>query len=1088
MPRKKNGELPLPAGWEMESDFDGRPFFINHSAQITSWVDPRDRFTKPHTFADCVGDELPYGWEHAMDAHVGSYYINHLQHTTQIEDPRLQWRSEQEDMLRSYLGHAQNDLAAKKEIYRVKQERLVIAQEEVQNLNRTVASQWASSRTSLNSTTSTKYDPDLLKADVALARNRVSRLNHEVAQADAEVKFSEQGLRTLQSIDEKMTQHENPSMYSMEEAQQILTRIKTNQKSISASYQHKKQLLQSLAKLRSCSNKGLQESSPRSSEEKLNTGSQTELSWEPHTNPEKHLGDIVRMQAQYDEAFKQVSHLQMQLASVENQIDPTHAESDKDRLLLIQEKDQLLRELRGMSVKGHSDAENQDLQSRIHQLEADLTKAMQVSNQQIAQRLKLNESKTEILQKLADATQLTTYLESQIRGLSMSSLSVSSGSSRGSLGSLSTGSKGSLNSLSISDIYSASSLQDVNLVELHRRVERLLTHVAPTTAAAGSKESLARSSSSPVSSLCSLSPPVSPYEAAPPPSYAQHIQKHWQQPQCSIKSVSPIQEIEGEMAHLTVQQQQQQQQKSVNCCPSVSAAISDESVAGDSGVFEAAYKKTTSTNGEDEPCVECAQIQVKLKYEGVDGRLLIGIEQARNLHSLAFPSHTSQVCIKASLVPSQSDAVTFCTKALKELQSPKFNETFSVAIAENKLASKTLQLYIWCLESTHDAQYCLGSAQVCLSAFDPKHVSLCWHNVLSFHFMLENNPPLATEPSKYDKPPPPYVPKSDKIQQLLEDSSQRLASECQSDNSEAAVAVLKEESSDESTIISSQTSTLTRSRGPSEMDEEQEEEEETEEEEVVEEEEVIVDQDTIKQCQTPMLQALLHEQAMYGTLIPRSDCTETRCAKTGASVIRRSQTFSPVTKVNEYVCKLTRSDSDSSVSTNKRNVGSFQRNTIDRRSVRLKKPQRHSLSPSALDPRVARTSIDLELDLKASEVKLSQLNEDISRLEELKVKLEHAKNTGQMEPDWLCNNEQLQHFLAQTDALLKSKENKRSRGLEERAERLMNRVTRDAKKMRQASVPDVHAFREKMAFFTKMRVSVPAIPSSENEVDAESNS
>ena len=36
------------------------------------------RFTKPATFADCVGDELPYGWEQSYNSVVGMYYINHL--------------------------------------------------------------------------------------------------------------------------------------------------------------------------------------------------------------------------------------------------------------------------------------------------------------------------------------------------------------------------------------------------------------------------------------------------------------------------------------------------------------------------------------------------------------------------------------------------------------------------------------------------------------------------------------------------------------------------------------------------------------------------------------------------------------------------------------------------------------------------------------------------------------------------------------------------------------------------------------------------------------------------------------------------
>jgi len=43
------------------------PFLLCHS-----------RFTKPQTFADCIGNELPLGWEEAYDKHVGAYYINHV--------------------------------------------------------------------------------------------------------------------------------------------------------------------------------------------------------------------------------------------------------------------------------------------------------------------------------------------------------------------------------------------------------------------------------------------------------------------------------------------------------------------------------------------------------------------------------------------------------------------------------------------------------------------------------------------------------------------------------------------------------------------------------------------------------------------------------------------------------------------------------------------------------------------------------------------------------------------------------------------------------------------------------------------------
>ncbi|EGI66079.1 Protein WWC1 [Acromyrmex echinatior] len=68
------------------------------------------RFTKPQTFADCIGNELPLGWEEAYDKHVGAYYINHVNQTTQLEDPRQEWRAIQEAMLRDYMQTAHDVL------------------------------------------------------------------------------------------------------------------------------------------------------------------------------------------------------------------------------------------------------------------------------------------------------------------------------------------------------------------------------------------------------------------------------------------------------------------------------------------------------------------------------------------------------------------------------------------------------------------------------------------------------------------------------------------------------------------------------------------------------------------------------------------------------------------------------------------------------------------------------------------------------------------------------------------------------------------------------------------------------------------
>ena len=42
--RTKNpGEIPLPAGWDMGRDFDGKIYFIDHNSHQTTWIDPRDR-------------------------------------------------------------------------------------------------------------------------------------------------------------------------------------------------------------------------------------------------------------------------------------------------------------------------------------------------------------------------------------------------------------------------------------------------------------------------------------------------------------------------------------------------------------------------------------------------------------------------------------------------------------------------------------------------------------------------------------------------------------------------------------------------------------------------------------------------------------------------------------------------------------------------------------------------------------------------------------------------------------------------------------------------------------------------------------
>lgn len=52
---------------------------------------------------------------------------------------------------------------------------------------------------SSTSSLSTKYDPDLLKSEVAHARDRVSRLKRELEQIRAEMTCTQRGVETLAS-------------------------------------------------------------------------------------------------------------------------------------------------------------------------------------------------------------------------------------------------------------------------------------------------------------------------------------------------------------------------------------------------------------------------------------------------------------------------------------------------------------------------------------------------------------------------------------------------------------------------------------------------------------------------------------------------------------------------------------------------------------------------------------------------------------------------------------------------------------------------------------------------------------------------
>lgn len=521
-----------------------------------------------------------------------------------------------------------------------------------------------------------------------------------------------------------------------------MTELRNIQKSLSSGEKEKAELMQSLAKLKDdLTRLQLCESSPDVStlsipQEKLSTASQTDLSELMPIGTR--LAEMAKMRLEYDEARKRVQNIQQKLADLEEKVQPGQAESDKDRLLLFQEKEQLLRELRSITPRTRSKEEMTDIQLECKRLEQDLNNALEMSNRAIADRLRLHEEKQLLLQQLRDALRSMTLLESQLKTLSVSTLSVSSSSSIGSLST--TSSKGSLSSaLSFTDIYGGpqcagplSVEKPIDMVDLHRRVERLLKGSGDTNVNTPSPVR-SQPSLSPRSSLSSMSPPVSPmYEnilcpiTAPPPAYEQierqrKMQQHAERThledrlaELRLSQQSLAAQISGSYEYLSNKQQQRplppnysnlteyfelthgsnmsqgsglgrptrlSYEGSTNDPPlspisetpplldteeilqarslsrttsssgtntrSVSAAVSDESVAGDSGVFEASNRKRVSALfGADQTLndmnIETAQVQIKLRYALSDGILHVGIERARNLAAL-FISDNCQV-------------------------------------------------------------------------------------------------------------------------------------------------------------------------------------------------------------------------------------------------------------------------------------------------------------------------------------------------------------------------------------------------------------------------------------------------------------
>ncbi|XP_023198293.1 protein KIBRA isoform X1 [Xiphophorus maculatus] len=1146
MPRK---ELPLPHGWEEAKDFDGKIYYINHIEQSTSWIDPRDRQTKPLTFADCIGDELPVGWEEAYDPVVGAYYVDHNTKRTQLEDPRAQWQREQEAMLRDYLAVARDALSAQKEIYQVKEQRLQLAQQEYRQLNDAWRDK-SSSQTSLNSrsSSSSKYDPDILKAEIATAKSRVNKLKRDLASMKQELQYKEQGFETLIEINQKVSN--SPSGYKLQDAQAILNEVRSIRDAISSGEKEKQELMQKLAVLKdgfrldSGSQQELWGSSPslaisETSIPRLysDVGSQTDLPAEFTTSSNK-LAEKVRLSLKYDEAKRRIASIEVQIAKLDSEAWPGLLDPERDRLILINEKEELLKELQYISPRKRlepNDAEK--LETEKKRLERDLQAARDNQSKALSERLRLHCKRSELVRELEETVRLATSLQTQLRSLSASTLSCSSGSSRGSLassrGSLATTSSlGSASSLSFTDLY----LEQPELADpdLRSKLDSLLQDGGPvgyrpsssiTTihehevvtgcgrrcaersddAGLGGAESSrvqalrlsetprSMNSLSPRSSLSSLSPPCSPLVS----------DTTFLSGETGPGGVGLDLELRSRLAELELDPEEQRReqledQQNLNNVlgdegkgaqtrgagpkkMGVTSAVSDESVAGDSGVYEPSERKPglptelLLSSYEDRSASGCSQVQLGFRYESRDQRFIVSIIQLSNCSALFMPADQKMYVRVAVLPPVQATRCLFRTRGLLPQDVVAINEVFGMQTSHNGLRQKTLRVDI-CNTSKSGHEQCLAGAQISLADVSCSEERCTkWYNLLSRLHMSEiNNKDKETRAQgssgrTHEGVQPPET------------------DEWQGDHLEVDMSDEEEEENDV--------------EGMETQDEEEEfypdnsqwvgEKEENEEEQKVAKSTPTapITEKVNKETSIDNLSAC-HQWSVVRPKERRPDFHQQNPFMRGNTIIR-SKTFSPGPQ-SQYICRINRSDSDSSTLSKK---SPFVRNASERRSMRMKRP---AVQVKGLDG-LLRTSLDLELDLQVSRTRQTRLTQELRVLRELKMQLEKARQQGQRElPAWVQEDERFRLLLKQAEKQVRKptrQENDPTKGTavstsslfqtreeqlqEKRVEKMMKAAAKDVHKIRgqsQKELSEVQTFREKIAFLTRAKTSIPDLP------------
>ncbi|NXY42116.1 WWC3 protein, partial [Ceuthmochares aereus] len=988
--------------------------------------------------------------------------------------------------------------------------------------------------------TNTKYDPYQIKAEIASRRDRLSRLKRELAQMKQELQYKEKGVETLQEIDRKMSSaHTN---YRLDEAQAIMSELRTIRKAICTGEKERQDLMQKLIYPFLIVQVFLKLHFSLSFPLFLCSSTLQKFGFDDKTR----LVDKVRLNWQYEEAKKRVSNIQQQLALLENESWPGMAEADRDRLQLIKEKEALLQELQLISQQRRSPEDIARLEEEKRRLEDEIQRARATSAHGATERILLQEKRNCLLMQLEEATRLTSYLHSQLKSLSASTLTMSSGSSRGSLassrGSLAS-SRGSLSSISFTDIYGLPQYDKSDSITdygQHLRFDIIpfesLTKDAPYTDPIGhsnfnkqrrsldTPQSLASLSSR--SSLSSLSPPSSPLDtpflSASRDSPLAQMSEGFEE-MASIGALEVLRaqttaldddDTQGtsssQMSTYPVDSEGQREmgpqltsvqtsgavtlrgdsgRRSERRARRVSACLSDHSLASDSGVFEALSKRNEDLEEPvygDATSSEEPQIHVGFLHDSGSECLLVHVVQLKNFTNLVVKENC-KIHVRVYLPPLESGTpTTYCSRAL-EFQTPLvFNEVFRIPVHSSVLKLKSLQLYICSLDHQQQEEL-LGIAQINLTdAENSGEMQLHWYSVQIF---------TGSDPQK--------VKSKNQCEESIPQSSGNVTTD-------AVTALLAR--------TTAQLEAVERELAEERVKLEYTEEEILEMERKEDQAEAISERswqaesvdsgcsnctqtsppypepfcgDSLAGCmfatqagqygsgktQPPPIKVdkETNTEDLFPEEVPVLPKERTSRRPRGSAFVRsstivRSQTFSPGAR-SQYVCRLYRSDSDSSTLPRK---SPFVRNTLERRTLRYKQQS----CRSSLAELMARTSLDLELDLQASRTRQRQLNEEICVLRELRQRLEDAQRRGQTDlPLWVLRDERFRNLLKEAER--QTRQTKFEHHQEQAAEKMLKKASKEIYQLRgqnQKEPIQVQTFREKIAFFTRPRINIPPLP------------